>query len=243
MKIKLWNLGSIKEAEVDLRPLTVIIGPNNSNKTYIAYSIYGLWINQNRSIQNNRVRFSTERSEKIEFKNQTDHWSLKIDRYFYDAILQVIQKSTSRFSGIELQSFFQDSSGKIFNKTKLDMEVSEDDIEIAIEKILSDTFKIPNRLILAGITKIEKIERDKNSKEILFYLEKYEEYFEDFLYKRMVFFAFIDTVVKFIFSDILPFPAERNAFINTYKMLANRRYKLLKENQRELLIQGRINIL
>ncbi|MGL5033044.1 MAG: AAA family ATPase, partial [Microcystaceae cyanobacterium] len=39
MKVKFWNLGSIKEAELDLRPLTVIIGPNNSNKTYIAYSI------------------------------------------------------------------------------------------------------------------------------------------------------------------------------------------------------------
>jgi predicted ATPase len=43
MKIKFQNLGSIKKAELDLRPLTVIIGPNNSNKTYIAYSIYGLW--------------------------------------------------------------------------------------------------------------------------------------------------------------------------------------------------------
>ena len=42
MKIKLLNLGSIKEAEVDLRPLTVIIGPNNSNKNYITYWYYGL---------------------------------------------------------------------------------------------------------------------------------------------------------------------------------------------------------
>ncbi len=29
MKIKFSNLGSIKETELDLRPLTVIIGPNN----------------------------------------------------------------------------------------------------------------------------------------------------------------------------------------------------------------------
>ena len=33
MKIKFQNLGSIKEAELDLRPLTVIIGPNNFHKT------------------------------------------------------------------------------------------------------------------------------------------------------------------------------------------------------------------
>ena len=37
MKIKFSNLGGIQETELDLRPLTVIIGPNNSNKTYIAY--------------------------------------------------------------------------------------------------------------------------------------------------------------------------------------------------------------
>ncbi len=30
---------------MDLRPLTIIIGPNNSHKTYIAYSIYALWDN------------------------------------------------------------------------------------------------------------------------------------------------------------------------------------------------------
>ncbi len=36
-----------------------------------------------------------------------------------------------------------------------------------------------------------------------------------------------------IFSDALPLPAERNAFINTYKILVNRRYKILKETQRE----------
>lgn len=39
MKITFSNLGAIKKTTLDLRPLTVIIGPNNSNKTYIAYSI------------------------------------------------------------------------------------------------------------------------------------------------------------------------------------------------------------
>lgn len=222
MKIKLWNLGSIKEAEVDLRPLTVIIGPNNSNKTYIAYSIYGLY-------QLVSLNFYDEILEKIEFTTQADHWSLKIDRRFYDVISEVIQSYASRFSGIKLQSFFQDSSGKIFEKTKFSIEIkiSEDDIKRAIEEVLADT-----------ILGIEKIERSDNNSEILFYWEKRNEEHTDFL-SRIVIGTFISTVGKF--SDILPLPAERNAFINTYKMLANRRYKLLKENQRELLIQGRIN--
>ena len=230
IKIKLWNLGSIKEAEVDLRPLTVIISPNNSNKTYIAYSIYGLWINQH-----DGLIFSSEILEKIEFTNQADHWSLKIDRRFYDVISEIVQKSASEFSGIKLQSFFQDSSGKIFEKTKFSIEISEDDIKTAIEKVLADTIEYRGSLASLGI---KKIERSENNNEILFYPEKEDEIYN---YKNMVFLNFVANVVKFSFSDILPLPAERNAFINTYKMLANRRYKLLKENQRELLIQGRIN--
>ena len=40
MKIRFSNLGTIRETVIDLRPLTVIVGPNNSSKTYLAYSIY-----------------------------------------------------------------------------------------------------------------------------------------------------------------------------------------------------------
>ena len=230
MKIKLLNLGSIKEAEVDLRPLTVIIGPNNSNKTYIAYSIYGLWINHR-----DGLFFSSEILEKIEFTNQADHWSLKIDRRFYDVISEIVQKSASEFSGIKLQSFFQDSSGKIFEKTKFSIEISEDDIKTAIEKVLAHIIEYRQSLASFGI---KKIERSDNNNDILFYWEKLEEEDHDF-HKMIVLLTFVGIVGKF--CDILPLPAERNAFINTYKMLANRRYKLLKENQRELLIQGRIN--
>jgi len=231
MKIKLWNLGSIKEAEVDLRPLTVIIGPNNSNKTYIAYSIYGLWINHR-----DGLFFSSEILEKIEFTNQADHWSLKIDRRFYDVISEIVQKSASEFSGIKLQSFFQDSSGKIFDQTKFSIEISEDDIKKALEKVLADTIEYRGSLASLGIKKIERSKNNNN--EILFYPEKEAEIYD---YKNMVLLDFVAGVVTFSFSYILPLPAERNVFINTYKVLANRRYKLLKENQRELLIQGRIN--
>ncbi len=43
MNIKFYNLGTLKETELDLRSLTVIIGPNNSNKTYVAYCVYRTW--------------------------------------------------------------------------------------------------------------------------------------------------------------------------------------------------------
>jgi predicted ATPase len=80
MKIKFQNLGSIKEAELDLRPLTVIIGPNNSNKTYIAYSIYGLWKQINSDLFFICTAISEEFSEQV--AHQKDILSLEINKYF-----------------------------------------------------------------------------------------------------------------------------------------------------------------
>ncbi|MEW5987158.1 MAG: AAA family ATPase, partial [Chloroflexota bacterium] len=39
MKVKICNLGVIKEAEIELRPLTVFIGPNNTGKSWLAYTL------------------------------------------------------------------------------------------------------------------------------------------------------------------------------------------------------------
>lgn len=41
MHIHMQNLGMIKEAAIDLRPLTVFIGPNNTGKTSVAHAIGG----------------------------------------------------------------------------------------------------------------------------------------------------------------------------------------------------------
>ncbi len=43
MKITISNLGPIREkAEIDLKPLTVLIGPNNSGKSWLAYALGGI---------------------------------------------------------------------------------------------------------------------------------------------------------------------------------------------------------
>ena len=42
VELHISNLGRIKEAKLDIRPLTVFIGPNHTNKTWTAYSLYGI---------------------------------------------------------------------------------------------------------------------------------------------------------------------------------------------------------
>jgi energy-coupling factor transporter ATP-binding protein EcfA2 len=42
MKVEIRNLGVVKQAEIDLKPLTVFIGPNNAGKTWVAYALAGI---------------------------------------------------------------------------------------------------------------------------------------------------------------------------------------------------------
>ena len=42
MKLTVDNLGKIVQSEIELNNLTILVGDNNSGKTYITYSIYGM---------------------------------------------------------------------------------------------------------------------------------------------------------------------------------------------------------
>jgi hypothetical protein len=52
--------------------------------------------------------------------------------------------------------------------------------------------------------------------------------------------AFMRRLARELLPKPLLLPAERNAFIITYKMLANRRYKLLKDAQREIFARRNV---
>ena len=42
VEIAVKNFGPIAEANIDLRPLTVFVGPSNTGKTYFATLVYAL---------------------------------------------------------------------------------------------------------------------------------------------------------------------------------------------------------
>ena len=42
LKLAVKNFGPIREGEVEFKPLTVFIGPNNSGKSYMATLLYAL---------------------------------------------------------------------------------------------------------------------------------------------------------------------------------------------------------
>ena len=234
MKIKFSNLGSIQETELDLRPLTVIIGPNNSNKTYIAYSIYGLWQRAAKILNIELGKLGLKQEEE-------DTWSLSIDNILNFFIKDAEERAKS-FQKNSLELFFQDSSRKLFSQTSFEMIIDTQEVKNAIDQLIEQEVFHLNPFFTTDETDL-KISCRNNT---LFFIFQ-SQYDEKIRNKNVNFRNFFlqfkvppeELVIIHIVKDILfhkafPFPAERNAFINTYKMLANRRYKLLKETQREL---------
>ncbi|MFM5996568.1 MAG: AAA family ATPase, partial [Dolichospermum sp.] len=238
MKIKFSNLGSIQETELDLRSLTVIIGPNNSNKTYIAYSIYGLWQSAAGSTRGiNKIQNLAIKQE------QEGTWSITLDDQLIELFIKDIEGTAKNFQRGILESFFQDSSHQLFDKTSFDIKVSREEVEDAINQLIEqETFVLTGELVLkisrqSNILylKRQSINEEINNNHKLTYIEVGEvgRPFGNIL-GNIPSILFYLMVKQIIFPNAFPFPAERNAFINTYKMLANRRYKLLKQTQREL---------
>ncbi|AFW94883.1 ATP-binding protein [Dolichospermum sp. UHCC 0352] len=233
MKIKFSNLGSIQETELDLRPLTVIIGLNNSNKTYIAYSTYGLW-------QRARSSLSLRRDNKSELElkpEEHDRWSLKIDHNLLDFFIRDIEKTAKRFGEDKyfgVQQFFQDSSRKLFSTTSFEMIISQQEVEDAINQLIhKDAIPLTDEISL-------KLTRKED---VLFFeiQPKNEELSKNqtlHFTNRFITNRFISSVAEVLFSNIFPFPAERNAFINIYKILETKRYRILKQKQRESFINS-----
>ncbi|WP_016949812.1 AAA family ATPase [Anabaena sp. PCC 7108] len=233
MKIKFSNLGCIKETELDLRPLTVIIGPNNSGKTYIAYSIYGLWQRVARNIRINEIQNLDFREE------QEGNWSIPIDEKLFEFFIKDAEETAKKFQGSLLESFFQDSSNKLFSQTSFEMIIDPQDVRKAINKLIQqEVFSLEPFFSTDEISL--KISQKNNF--LLFQMQSknkeesinFRELFLPFHNSPEIVFIYLFKQALFSNSLPLPLPAERNAFINTYKMLANRRYKLLKETQREL---------
>jgi predicted ATPase len=224
MKIKFSNLGSIEETELDLRPLTAIIGPNNSNKTYIAYSIYGL-LQQTA----NTVNFLASDQLMSYIEKQNNIFSIEIKNEIVDCFTNNFKQVTEEFYKNELESFFQDSSGKLFSQTSFEIIADSMEIIKAIDELTPE-----NSVLSDGEDSINLNFFRKNNT-MFFEVDKEENISKSIVIrKQQIAFLFIILFNRKFFPKPFPLPAERNAFISTYKMLAYRRYKLLKDAQREM---------
>jgi len=217
MKIQFKNIGSIKETELDLRSFTVIIGPNNSNKTFLSYTTYGIW----KQLRGDLIPKPKDLKPKLEGK----YVSFNIDSATISSFADMFRAIVNEFAK-NLDGFFQDSSERIFSKTTLNLTITNSEIEAALKHLLEQK-QLPS--FGSGYLPVS---RDGNTVRI----EVTDEFKRQLglpsqdLDFPMIFFCM--GLQQNLFSNPFLLPAERNAFIITYKLLANRRYKFLKDYQR-----------
>lgn len=220
MNIQFHNLGKITNTELDLKPLTVIVGPNNSNKTYIAYSIYGLW----QSMLATPIRFPKSRSSFS--KDEMGVFSASIEE-LHKAFTSQINLASKSFAS-ELGNFYQDSSQSLFSETRYAIDFTMTEFREVLNS-LSGTRVNPLNESYSIIVDDSRISLAPMRSEPSFEEEEDLNLSPDFIGRSI-----LSLIRRQVFSRPYLLPAERNAFVITYKVLANRRLKLLLDAQRRL---------
>lgn len=120
MKLTFKNLGKIQETTLDLRPLTVIIGPNNTNKTYLAYCVHGLARSMNAWGD-------------VPIESGGFYLSLKVAE-LVSTVQKFVDHETAAFVST-LAEYFQDTYGGLFKATGFRIEVDEQDVLAVLARI------------------------------------------------------------------------------------------------------------
>ena len=217
MKIELKNIGTIKQAEIDLdKSLLIFCGPNNSGKTYVAYSLYGAYKSQRYNTSDILLNFS-------EGSNNNE-------------IIFTITPEVVRTILIERSGIITDDLGNLFASNQYFFNESEITIKSGLtdEELIS---KINDLFIEFNFEPISgnafKVTKPKNTHEVLIknvdiFLDKNDA--RGFIDKNDQFFT--DIVIGFItsmfFGKVYIAPAERIAINIFSRELSLKRSGLLR---------------
>ena len=121
MKIKVKNLGVLKEAEFELGDLTIICGENNSGKTYAAYALFGFLWNWKSIL---KVQISTDETD--DFIQQSE--SRVSVGYYLRQYENILKKGCASYTK-HLSRIFA-ASEDLFANTTFEILIDKNDISI-----------------------------------------------------------------------------------------------------------------
>ena len=220
MKIKFKNLGPIESGEIDfndLKGINLIIGKNNTGKTYLSNLLYTYFkVRERQNIKMYEVvgiRFKDRLSDS-DYETIKDYFEKKYEKEIKDTLPKVFHTSKDTFKDFEIE---MDLSDEILEFKKLDddtiiyfremrkiikLKKSEDEIEYLMEDYDENKGK-------RYITYNPKIEEEE-AKQIIFWYFLHIKFFQK-IYK------------------IHSFPAERSGAVLFYKQLLEERSDVLRE--------------
>ncbi len=219
MKIRVKNLGIIKQADIELGKLSVICGENNSGKTYITYAIFGFL-----HFWHNKYKFPINISYINTLQNQG---VVTIDlKKIAENAREILVDACVVYKN-ELPKVFA-AQEKIFENSSLEVDLDISDIEIPTNKFEQEI------RASAGKSAIFTLSKEANSNDLVVTLLSEEAglRINPVVYQRMI----GDYVRGIIFDNLLPSPfiasAERTGAAIFRKELNFARNRLLKELSR-----------
>lgn len=231
MKFHIENLGRIKKAEIDLRPFTVFIGANNTNKTWMTYIIYAIFDEET------IAAFSEYIYKKNSFKQYIsesffDDFFIKGETSF-DLQEVIIAKGEQLLN--DIADFF--TKHWIYDFFALGKEGFEH-LQISITDLSSDLPLIQKKLEDIELRNVSskhpfKIRKDKN---IIQFVKQQSTFSEGWI-KIHLLVNFISTISLFI-KTVFQFPAERKTLntlyqrlsVNSFDKIFNSLKKYIKDN-------------
>ncbi|MFM7201039.1 MAG: AAA family ATPase [Myxococcota bacterium] len=221
MKFTFKRLGTLKRASFELKPLTAIIGPNNSSKTYLSYAVYGL-------LQTLRQWYDTPASDHfIENKQHVLNAEL---------VASVSEFVSTRFQDTRAV-FFQhvgDSPNDPILGSQLELRLSLGEAAQAFERAFDRMERLDRWRA--------QLQREPEGS-LRFHIQAAQEEGASHVtgeaaqrpnepLQAMIFVAIFGTSLARLSGTPLFLPAERNALILTHRLLSTRRLRALRDGQR-----------
>lgn len=161
MKIKIKNLGALKQAEFELGNLTIICGGNNTGKTYATYALFGFLLTWRRmfSLALDDEKIEELRSDGIirldirEYVNQSERIVANGCMAYTQELSKIFAAQAERFKETEFHVTVDSQS--IHLTTKFDRKIGSDEVAIfSISKIEDSTELVVTLLVEKGKAKI-----------------------------------------------------------------------------------------
>ena len=220
MIIKFKNLGPIESGEIDfndLKGINLIIGKNNTGKTYLSNLLYTYFkVRERQNIKMNEVigiRFKDILSDS-DYETIKDYFENKYEKEIKDTLPQVFHTSKDTFKDFEIEV---DLSDEILEFKKLD------DDTIIYFREMRKTIKLKK-----SEDKIEYLMEDydenKGKRYIIYNRKIEEEEAKQIIFGYFLHIKFFQKIYKFH-----SFPAERSGVVLFYKQLLEERSDVLRE--------------
>lgn len=232
MRVKVENLGNIRSGEIEVKPLTIFIGPNNTGKTYSAYCLYGI-------LDDGWLPFYAVHTDLNIFDKFIDKL---IERGYIEIDLENVIKEHSElllndlcevFVEKVIYKFMQISKKDVFENTKIEIRLTDEDLNFMLKRLANAGVKGG-----IGVAKDEElivIEKKKNDVKLRIYTKAENEKNRDELnrllsnrefLKSVVIENVLTAVLESIRGKIAVLPAERLALVTLYRYLGKRGIKI-----------------